>query len=185
MSGAQAILPAQPSGSPSGKRLPGERSTGEAQRRGPVAAVLGWRGGALVVAEVVAATKEEVLDPRAVEAMEEEVVVVAVVTGVAAGGDHARTLRVGSQSGPTRSVLPLVWGLVPPGVIETPFHHLGAAKSHLHRLIYGVLFLHMLVEHEVGNQRSAYPVTAPAMAENCSFSRASKHRQDSAQRVVI
>ena len=70
-----------------------------------MAVVLGWRDGALVVVavEVAAATMEEVLDPRAAEAMEEEAVVAGVVTVVVAGADHARTLRVGSQSGPTRS----------------------------------------------------------------------------------
>ena len=104
MSGVQAILPVQPSGSPSGKHLPGERPTGEAHRRSPVAVVLGRRDGALVVVavEVAAATMEEVLDPRAAEAMEEEAVVAGVVTVVVAGADHARTLRVGLQSGPTR-----------------------------------------------------------------------------------
>jgi len=104
MSGAPAIPPAQPSGSPSGKHLPGERPTGEAHRRGPVAVVLGWRDGALVVVavEVAAATKEEVLDPRAAEAMEEEEVAAGVITVVVAGADHARKPRVGSKSGPTR-----------------------------------------------------------------------------------
>lgn len=103
MSGAPALPPAQPSGSPSGKHLPGERPTGEAHRRSPVAVVLGRRDGALVVVavEVAAATMEEVLDPRAAEAME-EVLVAGVVTVVVAGADHARTLRVGLQSGPTR-----------------------------------------------------------------------------------
>jgi len=69
-----------------------------------VAVVLGRRDGALVVVavEVAAATMEEVLDPRAAEAMEEEAVVAGVVTVVVAGADHARTLRVGLQSGPTR-----------------------------------------------------------------------------------
>ena len=153
MSGAPTIPPALPSGSPSEKPPPGERSTGEAQRRGPVAVVLGRRDGALVVVagQAAAATMEEVLDPRAAEAMEEEVVVVAEVVTVVAGAVHARNLRVGSRSGPTRRFLPLIQGLVPPGVIETPFHHLGAAKPHLHRLIHGVLFLHVLVEYEVGN----------------------------------
>ncbi len=86
MSGAPAIPPAQPSGSPSGKHLPGERSTGEAHRRGPVAVVLGWRDGALVVvaAEVAAATMEEVLGPRVAEAIVEEVAMAGVVTAVVA-----------------------------------------------------------------------------------------------------
>jgi len=68
-----------------------------------MAVVLGWRDGALVVVavEVAAATMEEVLDPRAAEAME-EVLVAGVVTVVVAGADHARKPRVGSQSGPTR-----------------------------------------------------------------------------------
>src|SRR4051812_28739979 len=102
LSGAPAILPIQPSGSPSGKHLPGERSTGEAQRRGRVAVVLGLRDGALVVgAEVAAATKAELRDPRAAEAMEEAVA--GVITVVVAVADHGRPLRVGSQSGPTRS----------------------------------------------------------------------------------
>jgi hypothetical protein len=107
MSGAPAIPPAQPSGSPSGKHLPGERPTGEAHRRGPVAVALGWRDGALVVvaaaAVVAAATTEEVLDPRAAEAMEEEEVAAGVITVVVAGADHARKPRVGSQPGPTRN----------------------------------------------------------------------------------
>jgi len=115
----------------------------------------------------------------------EEVLVVAGVVTVVAGEDPARNLRVGSRSGPTRSFLPLVWGLVPPGVIETPFHHLGAAKFHLHRLIHCFFFSHVLVEYEIGNQRAAHPVTAPAMTEDGSFSCASKHRQDSVKRVVI
>ena len=105
MSGAQAILPAQPSGSPSGKHLPGVRPTGEAHRRSPVAVVLGRRDGALVVVavEVAAATMEEVLDPRAAEAMEEEAVGAGVAMVVAAVADHARTPGAGSQSGPTPS----------------------------------------------------------------------------------
>jgi hypothetical protein len=97
MSGAPAILPIQPSGSPSGKHLPGERSTGEAHRRGRVAVVLGLRDGALVVeAEVAAGTMAEVPDPQAAEAMEEEVVGAGVTTVVVAVADHARALRVGS-----------------------------------------------------------------------------------------
>ena len=98
MSGAQAILPAQPSGSPSGQHHPGERSTGEAQRRGRVAEVLGLRDGALVAG---AAVKAEVRDPRAAEGREEEVVGAGVAMVVAAVADHARTPGVGSQSGPT------------------------------------------------------------------------------------
>ena len=101
MSGAPAILPVQPSGSPSGKHRPGERSIGEAQRRVRVVVVLGWRDGALVVgAEVAAATMAEVRDPRVAETMEE--VVAGVITVVVAVAGHARAPRVGSQSGPTR-----------------------------------------------------------------------------------
>jgi hypothetical protein len=70
-----------------------------------VAVVLGWRDGALVVgAEVAAATMAEVPDPPAAEAMGEVVagVAVGVTTVVVEVADHARALRVGSQSGPTR-----------------------------------------------------------------------------------
>jgi hypothetical protein len=54
-----------------------------------VAVVLGPRDGALVVVagEVAAVTMEEVPDPRAAEAMEEEVV---VAEAVVAGAVHAR-----------------------------------------------------------------------------------------------
>ncbi|MFL5513607.1 MAG: hypothetical protein ACJ8CN_14385 [Gemmatimonadales bacterium] len=103
VNGAPASPPAQPSGGRSGKHLPGERSIGEAHRRVQMAVVLGWRDGALVVAEgvVAVATEEEVLDPRAAAVMQEEVVV-GVVT-VVVGAAHASNRRVGSQSGPTRT----------------------------------------------------------------------------------
>jgi hypothetical protein len=52
--------------------------------------VLGLRDGALVGAEVAAATKAEVRDPRVAEAMEEVVAGAGVITVVVAVADHAR-----------------------------------------------------------------------------------------------
>ena len=51
-----------------------------------------------------------------------------VVTAVVAGAAHAEVTagRVAIEARPA-AFLPLVWGLVPPGVIQTPFHFFGAA----------------------------------------------------------
>src|SRR4026209_1896712 len=63
---------------------------------------------------------------------------------------------------------------VSPGVVQSPFHVLGAPETDLQGLLHGILFLQALVQDEVGNERPTPPAAAGAMKEHRPVSAAAE-----------
>lgn len=74
---------------------------------------------------------------------------------------------------------------MPGGVLQAPMEQVGPAESDAHCQRDGVVLIHSVISHEVGNERPSHAVAAPAVKEDRCRRGIAKDREDSFHRAVV